>query len=111
MLRLQVTIARGWFARLRGLMGKAPLPPDAALCLPYCRQVHTWFMRFPIDVVFFNAQNVIISVIENLPPWHLSPRVAGAVGCLELTAGGIERFTLRPGKSLPIVGPRGTMIS
>ncbi|MFM2152962.1 MAG: hypothetical protein RL199_1397, partial [Pseudomonadota bacterium] len=42
--------ATGFFDRLRGLLGRPSLDPDVGLWIEPCDGVHTFFMRFPIDV-------------------------------------------------------------
>ena len=51
----QIIEARGFLTRLIGLAGRADLPPDTALHLPRCRSVHTFGMRFPLDLVWLDA--------------------------------------------------------
>jgi uncharacterized protein len=49
---IDMYLAHTWRARLRGLALMSRLHPDEALVLPHCRSVHTFGMRFPLDVVF-----------------------------------------------------------
>ena len=49
---LEVWVAASFRARLLGLAGLRALPGGAALLIPSCAWVHTWGMRFPIDVAF-----------------------------------------------------------
>jgi hypothetical protein len=84
--------------RLRGLLGREGLAPDEGLWLKPCRQVHTWFMCFAIDVVFLDAALEVVAVCRNLPPWRLSPFHRRARSCLELAAG--TAGWVRPGHRL-----------
>jgi uncharacterized protein len=56
-------------ARLLGLafMPKPP-PPDHALLIPNCRSVHTFGMRFPIDVTFLDERGKALRHARNVPP-------------------------------------------
>jgi uncharacterized membrane protein (UPF0127 family) len=63
-------IADRFFDRLFGLMFKKKMDEDESLLITNCRGVHTCFMNFPIDVVFFSA-NKAISIIT-LKPWRFS---------------------------------------
>jgi len=54
-------------ARLLGLAFMRP-PPDHALLIPHCRSVHTFGMRFPIDVTFLDERGRIVRVARNVPP-------------------------------------------
>jgi uncharacterized protein len=79
-----------FWARARGLLGRpAPLPGHAAWITP-CAQVHTFFMRYAVDVVFLDAGGAVLEVMT-LPPWRVSPRVPSAVSVLELRAGEAAR--------------------
>src|SRR5919198_6206988 len=49
---IRLHLAHTWRARLLGLAGMRDLHPDQALVIPHCTSVHTFGMRFPIDVVF-----------------------------------------------------------
>jgi len=42
-------------AKARGLAGLDDLAPDVALLIPRCRSVHTFHMRFALDLVWLDA--------------------------------------------------------
>jgi uncharacterized membrane protein (UPF0127 family) len=56
---LRVHDARTWKARLRGLAGVARLAPGHALRLVPCRCVHTFGMRFPVDLVWLDGRGAV----------------------------------------------------
>src|SRR5437588_6766775 len=62
---------RPW-ASFKGLMGRAELANDAGLVLPGARGVHTHFMRFPIDVVFYDRHCAVVGLEHALRPWRFS---------------------------------------
>lgn len=73
-------------SRMRGLLGRPPLEPGEGLLLVPCRAVHTFFMRYPIDVVFLDRELRVLRVCSRVRPWRLRAcRRAQAV--LELPAG------------------------
>lgn len=82
-LARRVFLADGYFSRLRGLIGHAPLPADAALWIQPCQQVHTHFMGYPLHVVFLDADQRVLRVIEHMRPWRISPWVRQARTVLE----------------------------
>src|SRR5438132_748867 len=82
----RVKVATTLWARGKGLLGTASLPSGDGLWLTPCRSVHTFFMGYPIDVAFLDAQGVILSK-ATLSPWRISPFEVRAVGALELPAG------------------------
>ena len=88
-------------SRLRGLLGRKELPTDEGLLLAPGWSVHTWFMRFPIDVVFLDADLTVLGLREVVKPWRLTAW-RGARSVLELPAGACERHSLRPGDRLAL---------
>lgn len=99
MVNIRWMHARGFWQRLRGLLGSDGLPPATGLLLPGCRAVHTFGMRFPIDVVFIDRDGTIVRLREALVPNRVAwCPTAWATG--ELAAGSIRAFGLRPGMQL-----------
>jgi len=86
-------------ARLVGLMLKANPPPESGLLLTPCRSVHTCFMRFPLDVVFLDADFRVAAVVLRLPPWRFVGS-SSAWQVLELRAGEVERLGIQCGDTL-----------
>lgn len=87
------------FARTRGLLGRSGLEPDGGMLIDSAPPVHTFFMRFPIDVVFLDRDWKVVSIRHRLRPW----RVAGArraVAALELPAGAAEATGVQEGDVL-----------
>jgi uncharacterized membrane protein (UPF0127 family) len=79
-------VADGFLTRLRGLLGRRELPRDEGLLINPCSSIHTWFMRFPIDVVFLDRDLRVVRVAADVGPWRLRwGRRARQV--LELAAG------------------------
>jgi uncharacterized protein len=101
------SVASTPLARMRGLLGRSDLERGEGLLLRPAASVHTFFMRFPIDVVFLGRDGEVLKVAAQLPPW----RTAGARGAktaLELPAGEAARVGLSVGDrvtSSPPVDP------
>jgi uncharacterized protein len=83
----RVRVARGWRQRGRGLLGRAGLGAGEGLLLKPCIQVHTWFMRFAIDVLFLDREMTVVGLCRGLSPFRLSPFFWRAAAALELAAG------------------------
>jgi uncharacterized protein len=80
------TVAHTMWSRMRGLLGKRGLDSGEGLLIRPAPSIHTFFMRFPIDVVFLSRQGEVLKVAERVPPWRArSCRHSYAV--LELAAG------------------------
>jgi uncharacterized protein len=82
---LVVLEARGFRARLLGLALLRRLPAGHALLIPRCSSIHTFGMRFPIDVTFVGADGERLRTVAAVPPRRIL-RCPGAVDVLE-TAG------------------------
>ena len=87
--------------RLRGLLGRASLGPDAALLIERCGTVHTVGMRFALDLVFLDRAGRVLRVVRGVRPGRLW--VGGgwrAARTLELEAGCLDLTVLRVGDTL-----------
>ena len=69
---LQVRLAQGFVARLVGLLGQRALPLNQAFLITPCNNVHTFFMRFAIDVVFIDRHGVVLAVVPRVAPWRIA---------------------------------------
>ena len=88
-------------SRRRGLLSHRSLPDDHALIIAPTNAIHTFFMRFDIDVAFVARDGRVLKVRPALRPW----RVAGALrafAVIELAAGALARADLAAGDNLVI---------
>lgn len=99
-------LADTWFGRLKGLLGRGHLTAKHGLILCPCNSVHTCFMKFKIDVLFFDQGGQVIYVVENMPPFRFSPRIGKAQYVLELPAGTLESTGTFPGDRVTILTDR-----
>lgn len=90
------------WTRLRGLIGTSGLAPGEGLWIRPCRQVHMFWMTYPIDVVFLDDQHQVRHIEADLRPWRLSPKVAEATSVIELAAGAAAAAGLTVGDRLVI---------
>lgn len=77
-------------SRSKGLLGRASMDADEGLWIVPCPMIHTFFMRFSIDVVFLDRNMRARRVLEGLKPWRLSPWVFSAHSVLELAGGSLK---------------------
>jgi uncharacterized membrane protein (UPF0127 family) len=91
-----VTVADSTGRRLRGLLGKRDLPSGHGVLLRPAWSIHTAFMRFPIDVVFLDADQIVIKIVPSLQPFKTAS-CRGAREVVELRAGECERRGLALG--------------
>lgn len=108
----EVEQARGFWARFRGLMGRASLAPGTGLYLADS-SIHMFFMRFPIDALFVGAADTagrrrVVAVRPDLPPWRgIVMPVRGAEGVVELPAGTLAAAGVQLGDEVvfePLLG-------
>ena len=92
-------VAERMIPRMRGLLGRDGLGPGEGMLINPAPSVMTFFMRFPIDVVFIDKAQTIVKIAHSLGPW----KTAGArkaVAALELPAGTAAALDLEPGMAL-----------
>jgi hypothetical protein len=99
------TEANTFMARFLGLMGKKYLSPNYALILAPCNSVHMFFMRFALDVVFIDKDNMVIYLAENLKPWRLSRIIPLAYAVIEVPTGTIKNSKVSVGDTLKMICP------
>jgi uncharacterized protein len=82
---LEPRVARCFRDRLLGLAWTRS-PRAAALLLPRCRSVHTFGMRFALDLFWVDARGEIVRVDRKVPPWRVRS-CADARCVIEVPAG------------------------
>jgi len=86
-------------SRNKGLLGRACLAPGEGLWIVPCESVHTFFMRFPIDLVYLDRQKRIRKLRSSVGPWRLSACFQ-AHSIIELPAGTIQATRTQRGDAL-----------
>ena len=92
-------VANSASRRSKGLLGRARLSPGEGLWILPCEAVHTFFMQFPIDLVYLDRKNRIRKLSGEVPPWRLSACLS-AHSVLELVPGTIRNTQTQPGDLL-----------
>ena len=97
-------LARVWRAasaweRARGLLGRPRLAADEALLIERCSSVHTFGMRYAIDLAFLDRDGKVLRVVERVRPLRFAARF-GARTTLEMAPGAAAALGLRPGDRL-----------
>ena len=94
-------VADSPWPRMRGLLGRRGLESGEGLLLKPAGSVHTFFMRFPIDVVFLSREGDVLKVARALPAWRLAG-ARRAKAALELGADEAERHGISVGTRLDL---------
>lgn len=84
-----------------GLLNDTSLEPGSGILLEPCEGVHTFGMKFPIDIVFLNRKHKIVALHREVPACRLRLSLR-AHSTLELPAGSIERLALQREQPLQI---------
>jgi len=87
--------------RMRGLLGRRGLSEGEGILLRPAGSIHTFFMRFAIDVVFLDRDLVVVGIEPSLGPWRTASR-RGAKSVVELASGECDRCGLEVGDTLAI---------
>lgn len=87
--------------RSKGLLGRKGLGPGEGLWIIPCEAVHTFFMRFPIDLVYLDRKYSVKKVCAGVLPWRISGCLS-AHSVLELPAGTIQKTNTERGDVLEI---------
>lgn len=95
----EVVLAAGFWDRLQGLLGKSVLHDEQGLLLMPCASVHTWGMRFPLDIVFLDQEQTVLACREGVKPYGLE-FCRGAWATLEIAPGSIARLGIVKGQRL-----------
>ena len=93
--------------RRQGLLGRDSLPEGSALIIAPCSAVHTFFMRFAIDIAFVARDGRVIKVRSAVRPWRLAVSIR-AFAVVELPPGALARSNTVPGDTLicRAIGPQ-----
>lgn len=104
MIASQGELARSFWARGRGLMGRTSLPEGYALIIYPEWSIHTFFMRIPIDVLFVDRGDRVVGMREMMPPSRPFAGVAPWCGryVIELPAGVIRATSTTLGDQLRV---------
>ena len=92
------------FGQTRGLLGRSGLDPDSGMLIDSAPPVHTFFMRFPIDVVLLDRDWKVVRVRHGLRPWRVAG-ARGAVAALELPEGAAAASGVQEGDVLVLDEP------
>lgn len=85
--------------RRKGLLGRDGLAPGQGLWIVPCEAVHTFAMRFPIDLVYLDRRRRVLKVRHSVPPGRISACLR-AHSVIELPAGTVRQAQVSAGDEL-----------
>jgi uncharacterized protein len=98
----RVAVADTHATRAVGLLSRDGLDPGEGLWIVPSRGVHTFWMRFAIDVIALDDQGVIIDRVTDMKPWRIRLPRRGTAGVLELRAGALDESGTRVGHRIEL---------
>lgn len=97
-----VKAAQNFFTRSFGLLLRKSISESEGLIIKPCCSIHTFFMRFNIDVLFVNKQNQIVALYENVKPYRILPIHLNSYYVIELASGSISSKNIEKGNLINI---------
>lgn len=88
---IKVEYADTFWRRLIGLLNRSSLDARQGLLLRPCGSIHTFAMRFSIDVIFLDSEGRVLGYADNVPPNRVRFSPAGTRQVLEVAHGNRSR--------------------
>ena len=95
-----IAVAATAAQRVRGLLGKECLEDGHGLLFKNCASLHTFFMTFPIDIIYADRKGKVLKVAPRVKPFKLIAAPMRAFYAIELPEGAIERSNTLAGDML-----------
>ncbi len=99
----KVRIAETFKSRSIGLLDRSSIAEEEGLLIKPCNSIHTFFMKFPIDAIFLNKDNIVVKVVHGIPAWRLSGAMLRGFMVLELKSGTATKYGIVAGNKLNFV--------
>lgn len=99
-----VEIASTFWSRMTGLMGRCQIAPGCALLIPHCSSVHTFFMRFHLDLIFLDSGGTVVKVVRDVAPYRIVTGGMRARTTVEVASGWLAATVLQSGDVLTLSG-------
>jgi len=81
---IELEFRNSFFQKLQGLLGKTSIKSTEGIVLTKCKQIHTFGMKFPIDIVVLDKDFKIIDFISDLKANKISPYYRRSYYIIEL---------------------------
>jgi len=92
-----------FFKRLKGLMFTNELCSGSGLHIKPCQSVHTFFMKYAIDILYVNASGTVVAIDEGLQPGKVGKRYKEAVAVVELPEGLVKATKTEVGHNVRFI--------
>ena len=91
-------------SRRRGLLKHTSLDAGEAMIIAPTNAVHTWFMKFDIDIAFVTRDGRVLKTRDSVRPWRMSGALGG-YAVIEMRGGSFAAADTVPGDVLELVSP------
>jgi uncharacterized protein len=98
---LIISYANTWLLRARGLLGRPKLSPTEGLLITPCNSIHTFGMKYALDIIYLSKSMRVIKIVENVHPLKINYYFKSH-SVLELTAGAARNFNISVDNSLTL---------
>lgn len=105
---ISVRAATSFWSRFIGLLLTKDLPRSEGLWIRPCSDVHTWFMRYDIDILFLGKNEQVIGIKGGVPPYRFVLGPKGTKTVLELASGMAKDGGIKVGQILKITSLAGS---
>ena len=101
-LATHVEKANSLFSRMKGLLGRSSLDSHHTLWILNCNSIHTFFMKFSINVIFVNKDLIVKTVYKNIKPGRFILPVWGASSVFEFSSKALKNKIIEKGDQLDV---------
>jgi uncharacterized membrane protein (UPF0127 family) len=88
--------------RRTGLLQHTSLPVGEAMVIAPTSAVHTFWMKFPIDILFVARDGRVLKIRPAVPAWRMTGAL-GAFAVIEMAAGALTRCEVARGDTLEVI--------
>ncbi len=99
----EIYVADHFWSRFIGLQGKKSIGCNGGLLIRPCRQVHTFHMKFKIDILFLTREGTVLHLIKSSKRNTISPKIRDCYQVLELKDGTIKKNAIELGGKIKII--------
>lgn len=96
-------LADNFLGRLIGLLNRRSLEKGEALILRPSNCIHSFFMRFTIDVLFLDKSGKVVACLPSFRPFRFSPVYFNAHTVIELPEHTLKLSAIQPGDNIQII--------
>ncbi|WP_249870302.1 DUF192 domain-containing protein [Oceanobacillus saliphilus] len=89
-----------FWSRFKGLMLTESMPENEALHISPCTAIHTFFMKYSIDIIYLNKEKEIVGIEEYLEPGRIGKKFMNVKSVIELPAGTIRNTSTAVGQKV-----------